>query len=98
MSEHDGFIAGEYYFTARNGMDGAVIDGVFAGRYKPLEDDKQFAPIDLTMICVLVLSNGKTIIGWHQCESYEKSDYEESRKLAKEDALKVLDCYKFDGG
>lgn len=92
MSESDKIIVGEYYFTARDGMEGALTDDSFMGRYTPMDNDKQFEPINLTMICVLVLNNGKTVVGWNQCESYENSNVETASALAKEKALSMIDA------
>jgi len=69
-------ITAEYYFTAREGADGASMGG---GVY----------PIELGMLtfCVLVLKNGFTVTGESACASPENFDADIGRKIAREQAV-----------
>jgi hypothetical protein len=72
-------IASEWYFTARDGVYGATLDG------PSVCDD---APeLGLLTFCVLVLRNGSTVTGESACASPENFDAEIGRKVARQNAI-----------
>jgi hypothetical protein len=94
----DANIVGEYYFTARQGVDGMDIEAL---RMKSPDDALEFvpfnadnkldstdmAPLDLLTFCVLVLRNGFTVTGESACASPENFDSAIGRKIARGNAL-----------
>lgn len=75
-------IAGEYYFTAENGVDGANL-----GRLDKVDLQQHGATLCLLTICVLVLKNGFTVTGESACASPENFDAELGRKIARQNAV-----------
>ena len=80
-------IVSEHYFTAANGVNGAISVGEYCGREKPSEDGSDLAPLNLLTFCVLVLKNGFTITGESACASPENFDPDLGRKIARENAV-----------
>ena len=91
-------IVSEYYFTARQGVDGADIEQMRASEpTAPLtlaafSDDPDLsktrvAPLNLLTFCVLVLKNGFTVTGESACASPENFDAEVGRKIARANAV-----------
>ena len=82
-------IVGEHYFTARDGVLGAVAaDGVPATAY----EQANAAPVGLGLLtfCVLVLRNGFTVTGESACASPENFDAEIGRKIARANAVQKI--------
>lgn len=74
-------IAGEYYFTADDGVShrpDCNPDAVVAGVHGSL---------GLLTFCVLVLRNGFTVTGESACASPENFDAEIGRKIARQNAV-----------
>ena len=69
-------IAGEYYFTAADGIRGA----------NDLECESG-DPLTLLTFCVLQLKNGFTVTGESACASPENFDAEIGRKIARQNAI-----------
>ena len=72
-------IASEHYFTARDGVYGATLEG-------PLICD-DIPALGLLTFCVLVLRNGFTVTGESACASPENFDAELGRKIARQNAV-----------
>jgi hypothetical protein len=92
-SDIEANIAGEYYFTAADGVAGAMGR---AGR-ESLEGvamvDFNFAAVPslpLLTFCVLVLKNGFTVTGESACASPENFDAEIGRKIARQNAVQKI--------
>ena len=81
---HD-VIAGAYYFTAANGVDGLV--GAPSGCGVDFHDREA---LRLLTFCVLVLKNGFTVTGESACASPENFDPDLGRKIAKENAINKI--------
>ena len=81
---HD-VIAGVYYFTAANGIDGLV--GAPSGCMVDFPDREA---LRLLTFCVLVLKNGFTVTGESACASPENFDPDLGRKIAKENAINKI--------
>ena len=73
-------IAGEYYFTAKDG-----IAGRFGGLPDPYHDS-----LGLLTFCVLVLKNGFTVTGESACASPDNFDAELGRKIARQNAVQKM--------
>lgn len=73
-------IASEHYFTAEDGVFGAL---------HTTKDDLKARPAALSLMtfCVLVLRNGFTVTGESACASPENFDAEIGRKIARENAI-----------
>lgn len=69
-------IASEHYFTAQEGLNGAVSHGA-----------RQIQALNLLTFCVLVLKNGFTVTGESACASPENFDAELGRKIARQNAV-----------
>lgn len=91
-------IAREYFFTARQGVDGADIEKLRTQLTKapvtlaPKDSDPDIssttlAPLDLLTFCVLVMRNGFTVTGESACASPENFDAEIGRKIARQNAV-----------
>lgn len=80
-------IASEHYFTARDGRLGALTNGAYVGRERPVEGNADLAPLGLLTFCVLVLRNGFTVTGESACASPENFDAEVGRKIARQNAV-----------
>jgi len=100
-SQIENNIASEYYFTARQGVDGADIEQLRASEpTDPLQlaafsDDPDLhktsiAPLNLLTFCVLVLRNGFTVTGESACASPENFDAEVGRKIARTNAVNKI--------
>lgn len=78
----DEVIAGEYYFTAENGVRGGDVfeggDG-YSGVNVPL-------PLTTITFCILVLRNGFTVTGESACASPENFDRAIGRTIARRNA------------
>lgn len=77
-------IAGQYFFSALEGVDGHYRGG-------PEAQGCMHAPeLGLLTICILVMQNGFTVIGKSAPASPENFDAEKGRLFAYEDAIKQL--------
>lgn len=74
-------IAGEYYFTAGNGVQAA-----FHYQDELTRLTGAHAQLDQLTFCVLVLRNGFTVTGESACASPENFDAEVGRKIARQNA------------
>lgn len=75
-------IAGEYYFTAADGVEGAMHrDDV------PPSANVYNSSLRLLTFCVLVLKNGFTVTGESACVSPENFNAELGRKIARQHAV-----------
>jgi hypothetical protein len=77
-------IASEHYFTAAEGVAGALPTG--SGRF----DTYANVPLGLLTFCVLVLKNGFTVTGESACASPENFDAELGRKIARNNAANKI--------
>jgi hypothetical protein len=73
-------IAGEYYFTAAEGLAGREVAPLTGELAVP-------ASLHLLTMCVLVLRNGFTVTGESACASPENFDAEMGRKIARQNAI-----------
>lgn len=84
-------IASEHYFTAEDGVDGAMANLSLHQTYKEVDTaaGEKCAPYSLHMLtfCVLVLRNGFTVTGESACASPENFDPEIGRKIARQNAI-----------
>lgn len=80
-------IASEHYFTARDGRLGALTNGAYVGKERPVEGNADLAPLDLLTFCVLVLRNGFTVTGESACASPENFNADIGRRIARENAV-----------
>ena len=80
-------IAREHYFTADQGVLGALIDD-----NRPQHDEamKAGSPLSTLTFCVLELSNGFTVTGESACASPENFDAEVGRKIARQNAVNKM--------
>lgn len=80
-------IVRQHYFTAANGVLGAVIDDD-----QPMHEGSQDAasPLHLLTFCVLELRNGFTVTGESACASPENFDAEIGRKIARQNAVNKI--------
>jgi len=76
-------IASEHYFTAEDGVFGAL---------HTTKDDLKARPAALSLLtfCVLVLRNGFTVTGESACASPENFDAEIGRRVARENAVQKI--------
>lgn len=84
LADLDANIVAEHYFTASDGVLGAI--------YAASEDGDigdAGAPVSLSLLtfCVLVLRNGFTVTGESACASPENFNAELGRKIARENAI-----------
>ena len=70
-------IAGEYFFTALDGVEEATGEWTVPHAYT----------LGLLTFCVLVLRNGFTVTGESACASPENFDAEIGRKIARQNAV-----------
>lgn len=94
-------IAQEFYFTARDGIDGADISSYRNKTpYESIEiialkDDvpvegTPLAPLSLLTFCVLLLRNGFMVTGESACASPENFDAEIGRRIARQNAVQKI--------
>ena len=83
-------IASEFFFTASNGVSGAIESGQAYMRHADTDTEKEKAPVhcrlDHLTFCVLALRNGFTVTGESACASPENFDAEIGRKIARQNA------------
>lgn len=80
-------IAGEFYFTARDGVVGVELD---AGLIDEASGCATPTSLGLLTFCVLVLRNGFTVTGESACASPENFDAEIGRKIARQNAVNKI--------
>lgn len=88
-------IASEHYFTAEDGVLGALQAGRLHCRHADTDTaNGQLPPAatpyeahSLLTFCVLVLRNGFTVTGESACASPENFDADIGRKIARENAI-----------
>lgn len=79
----------EHYFTAREGVLGALSsDGVPATAYEQAKATP--AALGLLTFCVLELRNGFTVTGESACVSPENFDAEIGRRIARQNAVQKI--------
>jgi len=78
-------IASEHYFTAAEGVMGAMQD---VGAYA--EAGITPRSLGLLTFCVLALDNGFTVTGESACASPENFDAELGRKIARQNAMQKI--------
>jgi hypothetical protein len=83
-------IATEMYFTAAEGTLGASIWGNYHPEFEQGVFEQPKATLDLLTICVLILQNGFTVIGFSACASPENFDAEIGRNIARENAVRQI--------
>ena len=90
-------IASEHYFTAAEGVSGALVaqlrafDPAKSVCHAPLSEAPAApSPLSRLTFCVLVLKNGFTVTGESACASPENFDAEIGRKIARENAKQKL--------
>ena len=76
-------IAGEFYFTAKDGVRGEFA----ASGFGLIEEANS---LDLLTFCVLVLKNGFTVTGESACASPENFNAEIGRKIARTNAAQKI--------
>ncbi len=76
-------IASEHYFTAADGVAGAVCADFRTGFHGP-------AGLKLLTFCVLALRNDFTVTGESACVSAERFDSVLGRKIARENAVQKI--------
>lgn len=76
-------IASEHYFTASQGVAGALRDIWVA-------DQHEGRPLGLLTFCVLVLRNGFTVTGESACASPENFDADIGKKIARTNAVNKI--------
>ena len=93
-------IASEHYFTAADGVDGAINNGRAWISHKDPDtlagECFVVAQLHLLTFCVLTLRNGFTVTGESACASPENFDAEIGRKIARQNAVQKiwpLMCY-----
>ena len=82
-------IASEFYFTARDGIDGvAARNGGYTKPYCIRHNSNWAEPhTALLTFCVLVMQNGFTVTGESACASPENFDPEIGRNIARDNAV-----------
>lgn len=80
-SDLQGNIAGEYYFTAKDGVQATLHKQDELTRLTGAHGELQ-----LLTFCVLVLKNGFTVTGESACASPENFDEGIGRKIARQNA------------
>ena len=81
----DSVIVSEHYFTAHDGVEGAVA-AMSSNSEAQVLVDVDLAPLTMLTFCVLVLRNGFTVTGESACASPENFDAEVGRAIAKRNA------------
>ena len=77
-------IASEHYFTAQDGVLGAFNGGRYTGT---LPSESAARALWTLTICVLVLRNGYTAVGWSAPASPSNFDPEIGRNVARRKAI-----------
>lgn len=88
----ESIIAGEYYFTAKEGVHGAN-EAVAIRNEDPIANIQPYdhvRELSLLTFCVLVLRNGFTVTGESACASPENFDAEIGRKIARQNAVNKI--------
>src|SRR5574343_2047654 len=90
-------IASEHYFSAWDGVNGAMSAGNLTQSHHEYDTLTQPAPAStpyeamrLLTFCVLVLRNGFTVTGESACASPKNFDAELGRKIARQNAVQKL--------
>lgn len=83
-------ISAEFYFTAHEGVTGAIEGN--GGQYRAVrhDDNAVFSTLDVLTFCVLVLKNGFTVTGESACASPENFNAEIGRKIARQHAVEKI--------
>lgn len=79
-------IASEHYFTADDGVYGAIAKECDSETSVSEVGLSHNPPLELLTFCVLVLRNGFTVTGESACASPENFDAELGRKIARQNA------------
>lgn len=82
-------IAGEFYFTASEGLVGA-LDAGSSNSEASTTEGQSLRSLDLLTFCVLHLRNGFTVTGESACASPENFDAEIGRKIARQNAVQKI--------
>ena len=77
-------IAGEYFFTAGDGVHAVQTSSVANG------NSTYNSTLDLLTFCVIVLKNGFTVTGESACASPENFDAELGRNIARQNAIQKI--------
>ena len=86
----EGVIATEHYFTAEQGHRQAMTDAVYGngGIIESQHANPSPQPLAFVTICVLILSNGITVVGVNEGPvSRENFDAEIGRRIARQKAV-----------
>ena len=84
-------IASEHYFTAGDGVVGAMLRADIEQKAPQSAPDKHSTqPLLLLTFCVLVLRNGFTVTGESACASPEIFDAEIGRRIARANAVQKI--------
>lgn len=89
-------IVSEYFFTAADGVAGAVGTKLYPvsddeiGTTKTVEVIKVDPALGLLTFCVLVLRNGFTVTGESACACPENFDADLGRKIARQNAVQKM--------
>lgn len=80
-------IAFEHYFTANDGVEGAMNNGT----HHVVNNQGDITPsLRLLTFCVIILRNGFTVTGESACASPENFDAEIGRKIARQNAVQKI--------
>lgn len=79
-------IANSFYFTAKQGAEGAMRDSGNNSAGSP----EDAAALGVLTFCVLILKNGFTVTGKSACASPENFDAELGRKIARKNAINQM--------
>lgn len=82
-------IVGEFYFTAGEGMAGAV-SAMSSNSEASVLVDQDLSRLALLTFCVLTLRNGFTVTGEAACVSAANFDAAKGRRYAREHAIEKL--------
>lgn len=86
----EALIHSEHFFTAADGRIGAIANDHYAGRERPLPNNKDLEPLGLLIFCVLILKNGYTIVGKSACADPANFDADKGCYWARKDAVKQI--------
>jgi hypothetical protein len=90
MQDIEDSIQFEGYFTARQGVEGAMKGNAFVGSCLASMHDLSMDALGLLTICVMVLRNGFTVHGVSACASPENFNEEIGRKIARDNAINQI--------